>query len=355
MSQPQGQSSLDIEFDIASIEDVANTAPVETPEEVNTSAPVAETIETPKAEIPGTPEPAAPVAEVKPLETPSASTDEPSLLSEIVQKLGYEDIDIADYEESPEGLAKMTHEIGTRIAGETLDELFNSMPSLKQHFEFIRNGGDPKAFMETQAEPDYSNMEVTAENAKNVLRDYFKARGDEDAFIDDMIEAYEDKGTLKDKAEQAKNALATVQEKKRTKMLEDQQKAAELQRQESEKVWNTVKDTVKNSSELAGLPVTERDKAKFIEFISAPIDKQGRTQRDIAASKLNLEQQLAMDFLIFKGVDLKKFVDAKAGTKQALSLRDRLKTAPRPSGGKQNPNVSGPASELGDITIDDLI
>ena len=101
--------------------------------------------------------------------------------------------------------------------------------------------------------------------------------------------------------------------------------------------------------------MTERDKAKFIEFISAPIDKQGRTQRDLAASKLNLEQQLAMDFLLFKGVDLKKFVDAKAGTKQALSLRDRLKTAPRPSGGKHNPNVSGPLSELDTITIDDLI
>jgi hypothetical protein len=350
MSQPSGQSSLDIEFDIASIEDVANTAPVETQAEVNTPAPVAETVDTAKAEIVETP-----AAEIKTVDTPAASVEDPSLLSEIVQKLGYEDIDIAEYEETPEGLAKMTHEIGTRIAGETLDELFNSMPSLKQHFEFIRNGGDPKAFMESQAEPDYSGMQVTAENAKDVLRSYFKARGDEDAFIDDMIEAYEDKGSLKDKAEQAKNALAAVQERKREKMVEDQRKAAELQRQESEKVWNTVKDTVKNSSELAGLPVTERDKSKFIEFISAPIDKQGRTQRDLAASKLNLEQQLAMDFLLFKGVDLKKFVDAKAGTKQALSLRDRLKTAPRPSGGKQNPNISGPLSELDNISIDDLI
>lgn len=341
---------MDIEFDIASIEDVANTAPVETPEEVNTPAPVAETVDTPKAETIETP-----AAEIKTVETPAASVEDPSLLSEIVQKLGYEDIDIAEYEETPEGLAKMTHEIGTRIAGETLDELFNSMPSLKQHFEFIRNGGDPRAFMESQAEPDYSKMQVTAENAKDVLRSYFKARGDEDAFIDDMIEAYEDKGSLKDKAEQAKNALATVQERKREKMVEDQRKEAELHRQESEKVWNTVKDTVKNSSELAGLPVTERDKSKFIEFISSPIDKQGRTQRDLAASKLNLEQQLAMDFLLFKGVDLKKFVDAKAGTKQALSLRDRLKTTPRPSGGKQNPNISGPLSELDNISIDDLI
>ena len=353
MSTDNTNSSLDIEFDIASIEDTVNSpeavveAPVaDTPAAEVVDTPAPETVETPKA-----------VEESKEVaDTPAAPVeDEPSLLGEIVQKLGYEDIDIADYEESPEGLAKMTHEIGTRIAGETLDELFNSMPSLKQHFEFIRNGGDPRAFIETQAEPDYSGMQVTDENAKNVLRDYFKARGDEDAFIDDMIEAYEDKGTLKDKAEQAKNALATVQEKKREKMLEDQQKTAELQRQESEKVWNTVKDTVKNSSELAGLPVTERDKAKFIEFISAPIDKQGRTQRDLAASKLNLEQQLAMDFLLFKGVDLKKFVDAKAGTKQALSRRHRLKTAPRPSGGKQNPNVSGPLSELDTITIDDLI
>lgn len=353
MSTDNTNSSLDIEFDIASIEDTVNSpeAVVEAPV---ADTPVAEVTDTPAAEIVETPE-----AVTKPetiADTPAPIVDEPvSLMSEIVQKLGYEDFDTADYEETPEGLAKMTHEVGTRIAGETLDELFSSMPSLKQHFEFIRNGGDPRAFMETQAEPDYSGMQVTDDNAKEVLKSYFLARGDEEGFINDMIEAYEDKGTLKDKAEQAKNALANVQEKKREKMVDDQRQQAEIQRQESEKVWNTVTDTVKNSSELAGLPVTERDKSKFIEFISAPIDKQGRTQRDLAASKLNLEQQLAMDFLLFKGVDLKKFVDAKAGTKQALSLRDRLKTTPRPSGGKQNPNVSGPLSELDNISIDDLI
>lgn len=351
---------LEIDFDIASIGDMPDAETVETSDAL-------EDIETPEKETVEEVVPDAVQKKVKTTDIPDITkedkvepaqeteeSEEPemSLIEEIVAQMGYDDIE-GDFEESTEGLIKLTNALSERRAVETLDNLFDSMPTLKQHFEYLRSGGDPNAFMETVKEPDWSTTTIDEKNAKDVLRSYFKARGDEDAFIDDMIEAYEDKGTLKEKAEQAKGALAKVQENKREQLVKAQKEQAELQQKEAEKIWNTVKTTVMDATELAGVPITEREKSKFIEFISAPVDSRGNTQRDIAASQLKLEQQLALDYLIYKGLDLKKLVDIKAGTKTAATLRDRLKDTGRAKGGKSTP-TQRPAA-IADLTLDDLI
>jgi len=351
-------NELDIEFDIASIGDLPDAETVETSDTLEDI----EEQDTGKEDVPDTVKDKVKVPEIPDItkDSPEEKTEdskddapEMSLIEEIVAQMGYDDLG-EDFEESTEGLIKLTNALSERRATETLDELFNSMPTLKQHFEYLRSGGDPNAFMETVKEPDWSTMAVDEKNAKDVLRSYFKARGDEDAFIDDMIEAYEDKKQLTVKAEQAKEALAKVQEKKREQLVEAQKEQAELERKKSEEIWNTVKSTVMDSTELAGIPITEREKAKFIEFISAPVDAKGNTQRDVMASQLKLEQQLALDYLIFKGVDLKKFVDIKAGTKNAMTLRDRLKSGGKVKGGK---SVStGSSQSAGEnLTLDDLI
>ena len=348
--------TLEFSFDIADIESGTSQETVETPQmEVETPAAV----DTP-AEI-ETLAKETPVQKTRPAEVPAEkvetpaieNTEEPSLISEILTKFGYEDIE-ADFEESTEGLIQLTNVLSDRKAEETLDNLFESFPTLYQHFEYLRNGGDPRAFMETVQEPDWKATEINDTNAKQVLREYFKARGEEENFIEDMIEAYEDKNVLTDKATQAKAALANVQEKKREQLVQAQKLEAEKRQKETEQVWNTVKSTITSSSEFAGIPITERDKSKFIEFISAPVDRNGSTQRDIAASKLTLEQQLAMDLLLFKGMDLKRIVELKAGTKQASSLRDRLKSNTKASGGQRVASGSN-MEDLGDITIDNLI
>jgi len=58
--------------------------------------------------------------------------------------------------------------------------------------------------------------------------------------------------------------------------------------------------------------------------LSTPINKQGKTQRDVDHQDAKMDVKLAIDYLMYKGFDLKGIVDTKAKTKNAQSLRERL-------------------------------
>jgi hypothetical protein len=358
MSKPE----FDIQFDIADLGDLGT-------EQVQdqTFDPIADPVEPvipdaePEAVVEAAPAPVkkdepAPLKVVENDPAPAADADEPSIISEVLSKLGYDDID-EDFDESTEGIVKLTQKVGERIAGETLDELFERNPSLKQHFEFIRSGGDPRVFLEAQREPNFAQMQIgdtDTDLAKDLLRTYFKAKGEEEGFINDILETYEDKKQLIPKANQAKEALATAQARRTEQLVAQQKEQAVIQQKEAEKVWNTVKEKISTVSDFAGLPVTEKDRSKFLEYISAPVDREGRTKRDLDLQKLDLDKQLALDFLLYKGLDIKGIVDTKARTQQAQTLRDRLRKDARPTG-KTTARTAPASQDLSDITLDDLI
>jgi len=350
---------LDIEFDIASIEDT-----VEAPEKIEETEETKETVETTEAkedlkdiDKPETLEASEPEPTVEEPITEEAKEEDSSVVSEIISKLGYE-ID-GDFEDSTEGIVELTKNVSEKMAEETLDSIFNAHPSVKRHLDFVMNGGNANQFIDSQKETDYESVEVREddkESQKKILTDYFVARGDDKAFIGDMIEAYEDKNALFQKANQAKEALAGAQKQKQDRMLEEQRSFAEKQREESEQVWNNVKETVKSSSNLSGLPISERDKSKFISYISDPVTKDGRTQRDLDTEKMSLDQKLAADYFLYKK-DFAKFINTKGKTEAAKSLKNRLKSnsTGKVKGGKSNPNYKGGGnSQFDDLDVGGL-
>ena len=60
--------------------------------------------------------------------------------------------------------------------------------------------------------------------------------------------------------------------------------------------------------------------------MAAPVDAQGRSQRLIDREKMDQESILAMEFLIYKGLDISKLVNTKATTRQAVNLKAKLKS-----------------------------
>ena len=94
--------------------------------------------------------------------------------------------------------------------------------------------------------------------------------------------------------------------------------------QEQEQFWGGVADTIKESKEFAGLQVPEREKSKFFNYLSQPIDNNGRTQRDLDHEEAEMEVKLAIDYLMYKGFNLDTIIDKKATTKQSKSLRDKI-------------------------------
>lgn len=352
LDRPQDGQGVD---PIAKTEPVVESAPAPEPAPVSADpAPVAKTspdAKTPEPVIKDIVDP-APVVKV---EEPTDDTETP-LWKEIAEKIGY-DLGDTEYEDSPEGIVKMTREMSERMATEQLDSIFEKFPSVQRHLDYVMNGGEPERMLGIERETDWSTAKVdSAEAQKDVLRAYFKARGDNDEMANDMIEVFEDKKTLAAKAEGARQALAQHQEQRKEALAAEQRKIAAQRQKEAEESWNHVKKVVTESNDLHGIPLTEKERGKFMDYISKPVTREGYTQRDLDAQKMTVDKQLALDLILFRNFDLGKVVDTKAKTVAAANLRDRLKADSGRATNKQaRQSTPGSGSDVTFGSIDDLV
>ena len=188
-----------------------------------------------------------------------------TVVGDILEKLGYDADD--SYDDTTEGLLQLTQDVGAKMAEDQLDELFDKFPLVKNHLQYVLSGGDSQQFMKAyDPNNDYSKMDVSEEDIasqRSVLSDYFKAKGHDDEFIEEILEDYKDSGKLFNKATRAQEALAKSQAQQREKLLENQQAQQTQNRKKQKEFWNGVYETIENSNEFAGLTVPKREKTKF--------------------------------------------------------------------------------------------
>ena len=257
----------------------------------------------------------------------TSEKEDDSIVSQVLSTLGYE-VDDA-YEDTTEGLVALTKDVGTQIADETLDKLFEQYPLVGKHLEYVMNGGDSQQFMVTNdPRQDYSKIEIKETDTmsqKSVLSEYFRLKGHDKEFIDELLEDYEDSGKLQTKADSALKALAQAQAQHKEQMLEDQRKQQQNYVAEQQKFWDGVYDTIDKSKEFKGISIPEREKNKFFDYLSKPVTKEGYTQRDLDHNGSDMDVKLAIDYLMFKGFNLDKIINKKARTKSTCALKDKIK------------------------------
>ena len=257
----------------------------------------------------------------------TSEKEDDSIVSQVLSTLGYE-VDDA-YEDTTEGLVALTKDVGTQIADETLDKLFEQYPLVGKHLEYVMNGGDSQQFMVTNdPRQDYSKIEIKETDTmsqKYVLSEYFRLKGHDKEFIDELLEDYEDSGKLQTKADSALKALAQAQAQHKEQMLEDQRKQQQNYVAEQQKFWDGVYDTIDKSKEFKGISIPEREKNKFFDYLSKPVTKEGYTQRDLDHNGSDMDVKLAIDYLMFKGFNLDKIINKKARTKSTRALKDKIK------------------------------
>tara|TARA_R110002020_G_scaffold325902_1_gene541638 strand:+ start:3266 stop:4354 length:1089 start_codon:yes stop_codon:yes gene_type:complete len=251
---------------------------------------------------------------------------EDTVVSEVLSKLGYE-LE-GEYADTADGLADMTKDVASQMADTRIDEVMDAFPLVKKHLEYVLNGGQSENFMQAH-DPnlDYNKLELAQDDVRSqkaILADYFTEKGHDKEFIKEMLNDYEDSGKLHTKAEQAKSALGKVQTQKKEQMLARQKEVLSHQNQKQQEFWNGVSDTIQSSKEFVGLQVPEREKSKFFNYLSQPVTQEGYTQRDIDHSEANMEVKLAIDYLMYKGFNLKDIIKTKAKTQATKSLRDKI-------------------------------
>lgn len=250
-----------------------------------------------------------------------------TIVGEVLDKLGY-DLEQGAYEDTPDGLANMTADIASEMADDRIDEVLEAFPLVKKHLDYVLAGGQSQKFMEAyDPNLDYEQVSIEEDDhrsQKAILGDYLELKGHDNDFIEEMLNDFEDTGKLYAKAEAARGALAKHQNAKREQLITQQREETSRQREELNNFWDNVSDTIEDSDSFAGIAVPKRDKAKFFDYLSTPVNRQGQTQRDVDHAGAEMEVKLAIDYLMYTGFDLSEIISNKAKTQNAKTLRERI-------------------------------
>ena len=350
---------------------------------LNDSSPAPEAAETHTPEATEAPEPVAETEEVveettpevTPEDTPEVDdfddnedvvaedtdvVDEPtaeeaSMFATLSAKLGYE-IE-GDFSEDYDGLANYTTAVGEQIANERLQKLFDQYPDVAEYFQYRSNNGDPLKYFEAQqAELDYNSLQVDDNVAvqKRVVIDGMRQAGFGDTEISEMVEDLEDTGLLKKQAERYLGRLQATQATRKEQLLQQQAAQAEQQRQEAEAYWSSVQDTI-NTGNLKGLQIPQRQRGKFYDWMTTPVNDQGVTQRDLDRQNIDQETALAVEYLLYQGFDLKKLATSAAATQKVSSLKSKLSSAPSAGSRLKSRTKSGTTKANSIPSLKDLL
>tara|TARA_R100001594_G_scaffold62493_1_gene96833 strand:- start:67 stop:1173 length:1107 start_codon:yes stop_codon:yes gene_type:complete len=253
-------------------------------------------------------------------------SDDDTVVGEILNTLGYE-VD-HEYEDTAEGLTQLTKDLAGKMAAEQMEEVLNSFPLVKNHLDYVLNGGESQEFMKAY-DPNMDYNQITIEeddfrSQKGILNDYFTLKGHDQDFIQELLTDYEESGKLYNKSEAARKALGKVQIQQKENLVKEQQEVMRQQQEQQKEFWEGVAKTIEDSKEFVGLQVPQKDKRSFFNYISKPVNKEGYTQRDIDHSEAEMETKLAIDYLMFKGFNLEQIINTKARTKNTKSLKDKI-------------------------------
>jgi hypothetical protein len=253
---------------------------------------------------------------------------EESITDSIAKALGYE-LE-KDYADTEEGLAEFTKDVAKEIAEDQLQALFEQFPTVQKHLDFVLAGGDPDKFFQTyNPSLDYGQIEIDRDDSrtqKGFLTEYLREKGHDDDFIKDMIEDYEDSGKLYDRALNAQKHLAAGQAREKEQIVVRQRETQKQQQQQTEEFWESVATTIEQGKEFAGIKIPDREKAKFFDYISKPVDKQGRTKRDVDYASAEMDAKLALDYLMYKKLELSDIISTKVKSASAQNLRQKIQS-----------------------------
>lgn len=280
--------------------------------------------------------------QVEPEKTEEQIEHEESVLEEIRKHFGYE-IE-GDFSEDIDGLKSYTTEVARKMALDEFQGVFEAYPDVAEYMQYRMNNGDPTKFFEVNNEPDYSNIELSDDNesqAKEVVRAFFKKQGFTDDEIKDTIEDYEDTGILAKQAKKVLPKLKAMHEGDKQRLIEERELQKQKEVEEAKQYWTNVQSTI-NSGNIKNIAVPEADKKKFFEWLAVPKDG-NKSQRDIERETMNVEDVLALEYLMYKKLDISKLSVSRQNTKDAEKLKSLFKSkgnALKGSGSNYNPKTS---------------
>ena len=293
--------------------------------------------------------------EVEQIEEEEGEEVEDTVVSEVLTQLGYEFEE--NFEDTSDGLVKLAKAVGGKMAEDQLDGIFQAYPEIQQHLDYVMNGGKSQEWMKMSNQiTDFESITVSEDDVRTqraVLGEYFKLKGHDSEFVNELLDDYTDTNKLFDKATKAKGALSEYYGKQRDVSVEKEKKARVAEQQKQREFWDEINDTIQGAKDFAGLTVQEKDKTKFFDYLTKT-DKEGKTQREKDHRESTTDVKLAIDYLMYKGFNLKDIIATKAKTTNAESLRKKIKSNTSIKGAARPKRRAGFDFEKLDLNLNNL-
>lgn len=249
---------------------------------------------------------------------------EESIINTLKTHFGYE-VE-GDFTEDIEGLKTFTSEIAKKMALSELEEVFKLVPDAGEYLQYRMNGGDPQKFFDVNfSEPDYSKFELTEDNvgvSKEIIRVFLKKQDYTENEIIETIADYEDTGILYKQANKILPKLIKFQQDEKEGFKKRQQEELLKQEEAAKKEWQLIENTI-TSGKLGNIAIPESEKSKFFEWMAIPV-QDGKSQRMIDRESIGVENMLALEYLLYKKMDISKLATIKNTTKETLELKNLL-------------------------------
>lgn len=303
----------------------ADPAPVEedSEEQEDVDNEVAPPVAPPKkVEKKKTPDPV--VAEEEAEEDGEAPKETYRAFAEFLHDKNIIDYDPKDFEDSEAGLAG--------VVQKTIEKEINSYKTAlgkdsQKFIEYLENGGDPLKYIQAKASLNYLKVDekVLSENdtmQKSVISDLLARDGYEEAEINDKLADYEAAGILEKEAQRSLKRLKVTQQKEDDSLITNQKAARQAQVDAYEIYIHQLETNLSKKTEIAGFPINDRDKTKLFEYMTKPVDEQGRSQLIIDTSS-DPEMQMNLAWAAYKKFNFSN-IERKAVTEASSKLRNAL-------------------------------
>lgn len=245
----------------------------------------------------------------------------------------FKDLDLSD--DSIDAIKTFYDKREGKVKQEAIKELFDSAPIVKDLIEHLQNGGSISTWKEEQQVREFNlNFEEDDVDGKSdFMIEVYRQRGISEKRAKLLVEALKDDNELDLEVEKEVKAIKDSREKEVNFKKEQEQKLFLEQQKEIEETVKTVSNIVKQGKLTNGYVIPESERKEFNQFILSESlsDKY---------EKLNFEQRLFLDYLVFKDFKIKA-LESRQQPNQPNVTRVKLKSeGGGGSGGRKGDSLS---------------
>lgn len=270
-------------------------------------------------EVDSTPEPEP--------EPEKSSDEEENFIQSMAKKIGIELPEGVDFEDTEDGLIEFNEYVADLKADEKLNGYFENLPPIAgDFFDYLQMLGEEatedkiKAFFSSVSpEIDYKSVDLDKEDVqKAVMKTFYKKMEYTDEEIKDAIDDLEIANTLGKQAKVASQKLASMQDKDRAGLIEQEKIATQKKRENTQKFFGNVKQIIESGKvNNFTIPVTER-KNQY------DYDASGQFGKELNEALQDPARRTELGIFLKNKGNLNKYIQSAAATQKVNSLRDKV-------------------------------